>query len=258
LEVGEVLAALGVNAASGLSDREAAQRLQRHGRNQLRTRAARHVLAILADQFRSAVILLLAAAAVVAMAFGEAIESMAILAVIALNTAIGFVTEWRATRSMESLWRLGRVETVVRRAGRTMSIPAEELVPGDIVLAEGGDVITADLRLVEASKLAVDESTLTGESTTVAKHNGAVDADAILMDRGNLLFKGTAVTRGSCLGVVIATGADTELGRISALVAEAETQETHGEASRRPGPAPGMAGAVAGRPDRRCRHSGGP
>jgi Ca2+-transporting ATPase len=222
----DTLRILEVDPASGLSAAEAASRLRRYGRNQLRQRAARTLLAILLDQFRSAVILLLVAAAAVAMLFGETLEGLAILLVIVLNTAIGFVTEWRATRSMEALWRLGRVDTVVRRDGLTRRLPADQLVPGDIVLFEGGDVITADMRLLEASALEADESTLTGESTPVPKQTGALPPETVLMERANLLFKGTAVTRGSGLGVVTATGQSTELGEISSLVAKAEAQET--------------------------------
>jgi Ca2+-transporting ATPase len=222
----DLLAHLASDPEHGLEDAEAAARLRRYGRNQLRTRAARHVLAILTDQFRSAVVLLLVAAAAAAFAFGERLESGAILVVIALNTAIGFLTEWRATRSMEALRRLGRVETLVRRGGVNRTIAAEELVPGDVVPVEAGDVLSADLRLLEAAKLAADESTLTGESTAVAKQASAIAAGAILMERTNLLFKGTVVTRGSGLGLVIGTGAHTELGRVSTLVERAEAHET--------------------------------
>ncbi len=222
----DLLARLKTHPGSGLEDPEAAARLRRFGPNQLRSHTARHVAAILADQFRSAVVALLIAAAIVAFLFGDRLEAVAIGVVIVLNTAIGFITEWRATRSMEALRRLGRVETLVRRGGATRRVHAEELVPGDIVPVEAGDVLSADLRLLEAAKLAADESTLTGESTAVGKQVGAIDAGAILMDRNNMLFKGTVVTRGSGLGVVVGTGADTELGRISTLVAAAETHET--------------------------------
>jgi len=226
MEAPELLDALGVSADEGLAEREARIRIQRYGRNQLKTTEARHLLAILIDQFRSAVILLLVGAAIVAMTFGSLVEGMAILVVIAINTAIGFLTEWRAVRSMEALRRLGHVDTVVRRGGRISRISAADLVPGDIVIIEGGDIITADIRLIEAAKLQADESTLTGESMPVTKQTTLLNRDTILMERGNLLFKGTAITRGSGLGVIVATGPDTELGMISRLVTEAEAQET--------------------------------
>ncbi|MBT8144125.1 MAG: cation-transporting P-type ATPase, partial [Gammaproteobacteria bacterium] len=148
-----MLAELTVDPLTGLDSNEVRQRQQRFGANQLRAAKRRNVLAIAADQFRSIVILLLLAAGVVAILFSDHAEGLAIFAVIAINSAIGFVTEWRAIRSMEALGRLGRVETVVMRDGSMQRIPAEQLVPGDIVLREGGDIVTADLRLIEAAKL---------------------------------------------------------------------------------------------------------
>jgi len=226
MQASEVLHGLGVKADEGLTEQEATNRLRRFGKNLLRTAKPRHVMAILADQFKSAVIILLGAAALLAAAFGDFVEGMAIGVVIAINTAIGFFTEWRAIRSMEALRRLGRVETVVRRGGRTRKVHSDSLVPGDIVLIEDGDIIPADLRLINASKLQADESTLTGESMPVSKQTESLPAETDLMQRNNLLFKGTAINRGSGLGVVVATGADSELGQISRLVAEAEAQVT--------------------------------
>jgi Ca2+-transporting ATPase len=127
---------------------------------------------------------------------------------------------------MEALRRLGRMDTVVRRGGRIEKLAASELVPGDIVIVEGGDVITADIRLIKASKLQADESTLTGESLPVGKQSASLPPQTALMERSNMLFKGTAVTRGTGLGVVVGTGPHTELGRIADLVSEAEPQET--------------------------------
>ena len=170
--------------------------------------------------------LLLAVAAGVSFAFGDFIEGLAIGAVIVINAAIGFVTEWRAVRSMEALRRLSRVSATVRRDGQVRSIPAEELVPGDIVVLEGGDIVAADLRLLEASKLQADESALTGESAPVGKSIEPVEADAPVSERKCMLFKGTTVTRGSGEGVVVATGMASQLGEISALVEEAKEEIT--------------------------------
>jgi Ca2+-transporting ATPase len=226
MEVSEALRAAGVRTETGLSQTEAAGRLRQFGKNLLQSAKPRNVLVILADQFKSAVIAMLAAAAALALAFGNHVEGLAIAAVIAFNTAIGFVTEWRALRSMEALRRLGRSETVVRRDGLVQTVHSDSLAPGDIVLIEGGDIITADLRLIEASKMQADESLLTGESVAVGKHTRPLAVDCSLAQRGNSLFKGTAVTRGSGLGMVVATGLDTELGKISRLVTEAEAQQT--------------------------------
>ena len=171
-------------------------------------------------------ILLLAVAGALAFAFADQIEAMAIFVVILINASIGFLTEWRAIRSMEALGRLGRMDTVVMRDGLLKQIPASALVPGDIVVFEGGEIVTADIRLLEAAKLQADESTLTGESMPVGKETQTLPPDAAMMSRSNLVFKGTAITRGSGKGVVVGTGLNTELGRISQLVTEAEALQT--------------------------------
>jgi Ca2+-transporting ATPase len=222
----DVLAALGVDPRRGLTEEEARARQAEFGPNLLRQARRRGAGRMLADQFASLLVGLLLFAAGVAFAFGQAIEGLAIAAVIVLNAGIGFVTERRAVRSMEALRELGRVAATVRRAGRVRHVRAEELVPGDVVVIEGGDVLTADLRLVEASKLQADESALTGESLPVTKRAEPVAEDAPLAERASMLFKGTALTRGSGEGVVVATGMATEVGRISALVAEAEPETT--------------------------------
>lgn len=225
----EVLQIFDVTPVHGLSSEEAKRRLQAHGPNQLYTIKPRSAWAILVDQFKSLVVLLLAAATCVSFAFQDWEEGVAILVVILLNAAIGFLTEVRAVRSMEALRRLGSVTAHVRRDGRVQEIPAEEMVPGDIVLLGGGDIVSADMRVLESSKLQADESTLTGESLPVEKSAQPVAEDTPLAERSNMLFKGTAVTRGSAVGVVTATGMETELGRITALVAAPETESTSHE-----------------------------
>jgi len=222
----DVLEALEVSPGQGLDDGALRKRRRRHGPNRLQQKRRRPAAVILLDQFKNVIILLLLAAAGVSFGFGQHLEAAAIVVAIVLNVAIGFFTELRATRSMEALQRLGKAEARVRRGGRLRSVPAQDLVPGDIVLLEGGDVVPADLRLVEASRLAADESALTGESVPVAKRVEAVDAGAAVAERKCMLFKGTAVTRGSAEGVVTAVGMDTELGRIAALADAAAGEET--------------------------------
>jgi Ca2+-transporting ATPase len=213
-----------VNPSLGLSEAEAASRLARHGPNALLAHAPRTALAILIDQFNSPVVWLLSAAAALAAAFSEWKEAIAILLVLLINTLIGFFTELRAIRSMEALRKLGTRSSRVRREGKLKTIPAELVVPGDIVLLESGDVVTADIRLIEARNLSCDESTLTGESLPVEKAMRAVPADAILAERTSMLHKGTAITRGTGEGVVVATGMATELGLTTRLVIEAESE----------------------------------
>ncbi len=222
----DVLRGLDVDPARGLSSGEAEARLRRYGPNVLRSWTRQSVWRILANQLKSVIVLLLVAAAIVSAAFGDWPEAGAVLAVLVVNTAIGFATERQAVRSMESLRELGTVTGRVRRDGKEVRAPADQLVPGDIVILEGGDVITADLRLIEASKLAVDESILTGESIAVTKTTDPLPEETALADRRNILFKGTALTRGSAHAVVVATGMRTELGRIALLVAEADDEVT--------------------------------
>jgi Ca2+-transporting ATPase len=211
-----------VNCAYGLTEQEAALRLKRLGPNTLQAHAERTAVSILADQLKSPVVWLLSAAAAVAALFGQWTEATAIVLVLAINTLIGFLTELRAVRSMEALRKLGSRSSRVRREGKLETIAAEEIAPGDIVVLESGDVVTADIRLVQAKNLFCDESTLTGESTPVEKGIAPVAPNAIIAERTSMLHKGTAITRGTGAGVVVATGMATELGLTTRLVIEAE------------------------------------
>lgn len=222
----DLMLALGTTRA-GLTDREVARRLRLHGSNLLRQKKARHWGAILGAQFKSLIVFLLATASVVSFAFGKAVEAVAIGAVIVLNAAIGFLMELKATRSMEALGRLGQATATVRRNDELSKVPAASLVPGDVVVFEAGDMVTTDVRLIEANKMQVNESALTGESLPVSKTASVLpDSQLPLGERRNLLFKGTVITRGSGEGVVYATGGSTEIGQISRLVEEAEDEIT--------------------------------
>ena len=222
----DVVERLDVSVDDGLSPDEVKQRVRRFGRNRLRSAETRSAWDILIEQFKSVIVALLGVAAIVSFAFGEVVEAIAIGVVVLINTAIGFITELRAVRSMEALQELSQVNAKVRREGQPKEVPAEDIVPGDVVLVDGGDVVTADLRLFEASKLQANESALTGESVPVSKQTDPVEKDIPLAERSSMLFKGTAVTRGSGKGVVVATGMETELGNISSLVEEAEEEIT--------------------------------
>ena len=217
---------LAVDSTYGLEEHEALRRRNTIGPNQLQVARQRHFISILIDQFRSIVIVLLLAAGAVALLFSNLAEAIAIFVVILLNATIGFLTEWRAIRSMEELRRFARVTCVLLRAGRVRGVAAEELVPGDIVLLEAGDLVPADLRLVQVEKLCANESVLTGESLPAHKQTDALPEDTVMLDRNNLTFKGTAITRGKGRGVVVATGMRTEFGKIFEQVSEAEAERT--------------------------------
>lgn len=222
----DVLKSLQSEKDRGLTDTEVQKRHKEFGSNQLKQHQEKSIWQILVEQVKSLIILLLAVAAIVSFLYNEVLEGWAIAVVIIINTAIGFFTELRAVRSMEALFKLGKVETRVRRDGEVKQVDAQDLVPGDIILVEGGDVITADIRIIEASKLQTDESALTGESMPVGKDAEPVDEETVLADRKSMLYKGTSVTRGSGEGVVVSTGQQTELGHISSLVEEAEEEQT--------------------------------
>ncbi len=224
--VADVLIALAVDGERGLDDAEAMRRRRRWGSNVVPGPAGRRLLSIFVDQFRSVVVLLLLGAGALAVLLSEFSEGMAILAVVFINGVIGFVTEWRAFRSMEALRQLTRIDAVVLRGGDVKRAPAAALVPGDVVLLEAGDIVPADLRLIRAAKLQSNESTLTGESLPVSKHTEPLSADTRVLDRHNLAFKGTSITRGAGRGIVTATGLHTEFGKIFAQVSGAETPQT--------------------------------
>ena len=210
----------------GLAEQEVATRQLRFGANELPRQKSTSVLVLLAHQFSSVIVWLLAFAAAFSIYLGDLIEALAVLVVLAINTAIGLFTELRASRSIEALRNIAQVRTRVRRGGRSLLVDARDLVPGDIVLLEAGDVVSADLRLSRTSALLVDESILTGEAATVEKSSGRLSEHVELADRRNMAFKGTSVTRGTGEGVVVATGMQTELGRISGLVESARAKVT--------------------------------
>jgi len=225
-EAASVLGALAVDGAHGLATEEASRRLELYGANELRRRKKASLFAILLNQFKSPIVFLLFGAAALSLAFGEMVEFFAIVAVLAINAAIGFTTEMQAVRSMEALRELTSRSALVRRNGTIITIAAEKLVPGDIAVVDAGDVIAADMRLISSSNLSVDESALTGESLPVAKSVAPVTSDTVLADRTPMLFKGCAVTGGTGEAVVTGTGMNTELGRITRLVEEAEPERS--------------------------------
>ncbi|MCJ8499002.1 cation-translocating P-type ATPase [Desulfatitalea alkaliphila] len=224
--VASVAEALSVDIDQGLTSGQVTQARDQYGRNQLRAAKRRGAAQILLDQFKSVVIIVLVIAGATAFTFRHWAEGIAIAAVLLVNGAIGFFTEFKAVRSMEALKALGGDTIRVRRSGDTLEIDAAELVPGDMVILEGGDLVPADIRLIEANNLSVNESALTGESVAVQKQTEPVSADAPLAERLCMLFKGTTITDGSGEGIVTAVGMQTELGRIADLTESAEKEAT--------------------------------
>ena len=215
---GDVLSRLD-SVPEGLSPAEARQRLLNHGPNLIPGARHRSLPLMLLGQFTDFMILVLLAAALISGFIGEPQDTIAILVIVLLNAIIGAVQEFRAERAVAALREMAAPEAQVMRGGEAMTLPAAELVPGDIVLLEAGNVVPADLRLLEAAELQADESALTGESHPVEKQEARLERpDLPVGDRLNMAFKGSLVTRGRGQGVVVATALDTEIGQVAAML----------------------------------------
>ena len=226
LDAPAVAHALNVNPVLGLSSSQVEERRKDFGPNILQSIRPRPAWRILADQFASLIVALLGAAAAVAWMTGDVVEAVAILIVLVLNALVGFGTEWQAGRALDALRRQAHATARVRRDGVERSVDAEALVPGDVIVLNGGDRVPADARIIEASALRAEESALTGESTTVSKSPEAVAVEAPIAERRSMVYLGTTVAAGRAVAVVTATGARTELGHIGRLVAEAPDEST--------------------------------
>ena len=226
LPVQELFLLLEADEDKGLGVDEAADRLDRFGPNEL-PRLRRHgpVVRFLL-QFHHPLVYVLLGAALTTALLGEPVDALVILGVVVANAVIGFVQEARAEGALEALVRMVRTEARVIRAGQQVRVASAELVPGDLVLLEAGDKVPADLRLTYVRDLQVDESALTGESVPATKAGVELPADTIVADRHNMAYSGTLVTYGRARGLVVATGAETEIGEIHRLVGEADGVDT--------------------------------
>ncbi|WP_062135353.1 cation-translocating P-type ATPase [Demequina aestuarii] len=218
----EVLAALDVDGDVGLTEEEARRRRESIGRNEIADDGTTPWWVLLWRQIAQAVIVLLLGAAVVGLVVGEVVEAIAILIALIVNITVGFATEFKATTSMEALKDLLRTVAEVERDNRREEIDAADLVPGDIVGIESGEQVPADLRVIDAEGLQIDEAGLTGESASATKDTSPVDASTPLAERTCMAYMGTTVLAGRGRGVVVATGARTEMGRIAELTSSAE------------------------------------
>ncbi len=226
VESAEALKALAVDAEHGLSEEAVESRRQSFGDNSLTPGAERSTLQRFISQFNNLFIYLLLVAGVVTAVLGEWLDSGVIFGVVLIIAIIGFIQEGRAERALESVRRILSQEAWVWRKGKRQKINAQELVPGDIVFLEAGDRVPADLRLLKTRNLQTQEAALTGESTAVAKSVEPVGQDAEIGDRLCLTFSGTLVAAGHGTGVVVKIGDDTEIGRISGMLAEVKTLKT--------------------------------
>ncbi len=214
------------SGTAGLTAEEAARRLAEHGPNELPTTKPRSAISRLLAQFDNLLIYVLIGAAVVTALLGHGLDAAVILGVVVVNAIVGFVQEGRAEQALDAIRGMLTPHASVLRDGRRLTISATELVPGDLVLLEAGDKVPADLRLTRLRGLRVEEAALTGESVPVEKAVEPVAAEASLGDRSSVAYSGTLVAAGQGRGVVVATGAATELGRISAMLGGVETLKT--------------------------------
>jgi Ca2+-transporting ATPase len=227
LPADEVVRRLAADSGQGLQDAEAGRRLTEHGPNELRDDTGRRPWAILWEQVTSTLVVCLILAAIAAAALGELKDALSILAIVALNTALGFHQEYRAQKAIEALKKIAVPKASVRRNGSVRLLPATEIVPGDIVLLEAGNVVPADCRVLESANLRTLEAILTGESQPVEKDPAQLEDAALpLGDRRNLAYMGTVVTYGRGVGVVTETGMNTEIGSIATMILNVESGPT--------------------------------
>jgi P-type Ca2+ transporter type 2C len=227
LSIGQVFDRLKSDPAKGLTAAEASRRLAQHGPNTLTHAKPRSTLSIFVSQFLSIIVALLIAATAIAFAMGDRLESVAILVVIVINAAIGFLTEWKAAQALSALQKQSVPIAYVMRDGIGSEIPAAELVPGDLIVLATGARLPADGRIVESVRLQVEESALTGESNAVFKTADTIEErDAALGDRLNMAFLGTTITDGRGQLLVTNTGAKTEVGKIGTLIDGAANRAT--------------------------------
>lgn len=211
---------------SGLAPEEASRRLSIDGFNELQTRIRINPLLIFLGQFKSFIIYILLFAVAFSLLIGEYVDSIIILVILLVNAIIGFWQELSARKSLEALKKISTVRATVLRAGQRKVVAARELVAGDIIVLEAGDKVPADARIIEAVRMKVEESALTGESVAVDKHNLPIEQSVTLGDRRNMLYSATSIATGNARAVVVATGMATELGKIATLVKEVEVEMT--------------------------------
>ncbi len=225
-EIDDIIKILG-SSPQGFTSEEAKKRLEQYGPNEIKEKKKKTLFMMFLDQFRDFMIIVLIAAAIVSGVIGEISDTIAIIVIVVLNAVIGFVQEYRAEKAMASLKKMAAPVAIVLRNGVRTAIQASWLVPGDIVILEAGNIVPADMRLIDAAQLKIDEAPLTGESVPIEKHINAIHEDSLpLGDRKNMVYNGTTVSYGRGSGIVVNTGMDTELGRIATMLQEEEEVKT--------------------------------
>ena len=225
--VASTVSNLGTSTENGLSSEEVNKRQEQFGSNELQEQAGKTVLELLAHQFKNPLIFILGIGAIVSFFTGHLIDAVAIGVIIVINVLIAFWQEFKAQKGMEALRDMAAPMAQVRRNGEWVDIPAREIVPGDVLKISTGDILAADVRIIEANRLSIDEAALTGESEPVDKTSDALEDGHIgLGDQKNMGFMTTMVTSGTGLGIVVGTGMQTEVGHIADMMANTEETKT--------------------------------
>jgi Ca2+-transporting ATPase len=214
------------STTKGLTSDEAKKRIKQYGPNDIQKGVKTSALGLFLNQFKDPLLILLILAGVLSISIGEAVEGIAMFAIVLLNAVLGFVQEYRAEKAMEALQRIAAPMAMVLRDGVEQRIPSNEIVPGDVILLEAGGIAPADARLIEVIGLQVDESSLTGESLSVEKSTRKSDIKAPIAEQHNMTFMGTVVTYGRAKALVLRTGMQTEFGKISASLQATKQMQT--------------------------------
>ncbi len=222
MEVQSILDELNTSEDKGLGDDEAERRLEKYGKNKIPEGKKKSAFIRFLLQFHNVLIYVLLAAAVVTALMEHWIDTFVILAVVIVNATVGFIQEGKAEKALEGIRKMLSLEALALRGGKRKKINAEQIVPGDIVYLRSGDKVPADVRILKAKNLRIEESPLTGESTDVSKTTEPVEEKAVIGDRKSMAYSGTMVTSGTATGVVVTTGANTEIGKITEMISEVE------------------------------------
>ena len=223
LHIEEVYAQLG-GSPSGLTHEMVEERRRESGRNQILEKRKKPLWLLFLHQLKDFMILVLAVAAIISGIIGDITDTIIILVIVLLNAIIGFAQEYKAEKAMEALKKMGAPQATLVRDGIKANVSSVDIVPGDIIVLEAGNIVAADLRLIETHSLRIEESSLTGESFAIDKSTSVIsEKDPPLGDRFNMAYKSTQVTNGRGKGIVIATGMNTEIGKIAEMLQQPET-----------------------------------
>ncbi|MGB9598191.1 MAG: cation-transporting P-type ATPase, partial [Candidatus Poribacteria bacterium] len=228
LDIQEVVSTLETDLSKGLSSNEVKLRLEKYGLNQLKEKKKQTALDIFLDQFRDFIIWVLIGASIISGFIGEWVDAIAIIAIVILNSIMGFIQQYRAEKSLSALKKLSSPTSKVIRDGQNMVIESSQIVPGDLIELESGDNVPADSRIIWlTANFSTQEASLTGESTPVHKITHALKDEKVpLSDRTNMVYMGTSVSNGKAKALVVETGMNTELGKITGMIQEIEQEST--------------------------------